>query len=74
MRFSSQNILTILGDLVDMKMFLAAYKSILNIEAIINVLKLNFFLVVPFQRAIKLDFTGISGKPAAFKILLISSP
>lgn len=43
MRFSFQNILTMLGDLRDMKMFLSAYESILNIEAIISVPKWSLF-------------------------------
>lgn len=43
MSFSFQNILTMLGDLGDLKMFLSAYESISDTEAIISVSKWSLF-------------------------------
>lgn len=74
MRFSFQNILTILGDLGDIKVFFAAYENILNIDAIISVPKLSLLFFVLCQRVVELDFTGISGKPAAFKLFVYFIP
>lgn len=72
MRQSFQNILTMLGVLGDMKMLFSAYETILNIETIISVPKWSLLLFFLCQRAIKLDLSGISRKPVAFKILFIS--